>query len=131
MNKKITLKEFKKSIKILLPEINIINEELLEYLWIHEFYDGPINGILKYKNKEYRYEMVTDYTKLMYPRIFAIIAINDDELKEEIYWNDLYEKLVKNKSENKESSEIFFKLQKKRKAINYENKIVLWYFTQK
>jgi len=128
MNNNITLKELKKSKEKLLPQIKCLEENQMTFLWFDDFYDGPLNGVLKYQDKEYKYEIVSDYMKLEYPRIFALVALTNEELKEEKYWNDLYIELVKNQPENEESQEAFFEQQKKRKVINYGNRKVLWYY---
>jgi hypothetical protein len=99
-------------------------------LWFDDFYDGALSGMLKFENKEYRYEIVTDHTKVIYPRLFAIFDLTEEELTEQRYWNDLYVKLIKNQPENKESQEIFFKEQKKQKLKDYSEKIVLWYYVE-
>lgn len=130
MQNEITLKQLRKSIEKLLPKIQRLNEDQLDFLWFDDFYDGALSGILKFENKEYRYEIVTDHTKVIYPRLFAIFDLTEEELKEQRFWNDLYVKLIKNQPENKESHELFFKEQKKQELKNYSEKIVLWYYVE-
>lgn len=99
-------------------------------MWFDDFYDGLLTGVVQYQNEVYRYEIVTDYTKLIYPRIFALVALTADEFKEEKYWNDLYGKLIKEQPENKESHKFFFEEQQQRNIINYDDRCVIGYFTQ-
>lgn len=130
MNNEITLKELKKSTEKLLHRINNIHESQLKFLWFQDFYDGPLNGILEFENKEYRYEIVTNYTKAIYPRIFALVELTEDELKEEKYWYDLHKEIVKDQYTDVEANKKYYKLEKRRKKINYNTKTVLWYFVQ-
>lgn|GEM_PF-6056850 len=43
----------------------------LTFLWIGHYYDGMLEGMQKYKNGKYKFEIITDYTKHIYPRTFA------------------------------------------------------------
>ncbi|RZK10493.1 MAG: hypothetical protein EOO46_10555 [Flavobacterium sp.] len=59
-----------------------------------------------------------------------LVALTADELKEAKYWNDLYERLIKEQPENKESNKFFFEEQQQKKIINYDDRCVIRYFTQ-
>ena len=130
MNKEITLKKLKKYNENLLPRVNNVEENQLTFLWFEDFYDGPLNGILKFDNKEYRYEIVTDYKKVKYPRIFAIVELSENELKEEKYWHELHKDIVNDKYDDAEANKKLYKLEKKRKRIDHGSKTVLFYFVR-
>ena len=100
MKDEISINEFKSYTEKSLQKIKCLNQNQIKILWFNEFCDGPLNGILKYNQKEYGFEIVTDYTKNIYPRIFAIFSLTENEFKEEKYWNELYIKLIKNQPEN-------------------------------
>ena len=110
----------------------------LNFLWIQDYYDGMLDGMLKYKDQKYRFEIITDFTKNVYPRIFAIITLTESEIKEEEYWNELFEKYVGNHN-NLETTEerklkpqsghhLFYDEFNKRKFKGYDSNLVKgWY----
>lgn len=134
----LNFKDFKSSFdkhKLDIPEIPY-NE--LTFLWVNDYYDGMLEGMLKYKNEKYKFEIITDYKKGIYPRTFAIICLTKTEIKEEEYWNGQFEKYVGNhynletKEERlvKPQSEhhLFYDEFNKRKNKGYDKNIVKgWY----
>ena len=134
----VNFQDFKSSFdkhKQSIPEI-LYNE--LTFLWVGDYYDGMLEGMLKYKNEKYKFEIITDYTKGIYPRTFAIIELTENEIKEEEYWNQQFEKHVGNhyNLETKEERKVkpqsghhlFYDEFKKRKNKSYDKNIVKgWY----
>ncbi len=96
MKQHINFIDFKSSFDKLKHDVKEIPFDELTFLYFGDYYDGMLEGMLKYDNKKYKFEIITDYTEGIYPRIFAIIVLTEDEIKEEDYWNEQFEKYVGN-----------------------------------
>jgi hypothetical protein len=86
----------------------------------------------------YWFEIITDYNKSNNPRIFALIILTEDEIKEEDYWNELFEKHVGNHNDLTTTEDrilkpwtehhLFYDEFKKREKKGYDTNIVKgWY----
>jgi len=96
MSTQITFKEFKLRPEFYQQEVENISHENFNVLWIDDYYDGMLSGVLEIEDQKFRVEIITDYTQNIYPRIFAIIYLTNKEVEEEIYWNELFKKYVGN-----------------------------------
>lgn len=134
----VNFKDFKSSFDKHKHSVQEILYDGLTFLWIGDYYDGMLEGMLKYKNKKYKFKIITDYTKQIYPRTFAIINLTENEIKEEEYWNEQFEKYVGNHNnlETKEESKVkpqsehhlFYDEFNKRKNKGYDkNTVKGWY----
>ncbi|HUC81745.1 MAG TPA: hypothetical protein VMR70_12570 [Flavisolibacter sp.] len=54
--------------------------------------------MLEYKYQKCRFEIVTDYQQDFRPRVFAIIELSEEQIVEETYWHEQFEKHVGNNS---------------------------------
>jgi pantothenate kinase-related protein Tda10 len=138
MEERIKFIDFKTAFETHREHVLEIKYEELIFLWVGDYYDGKLDGILKYKNQKYKFEIITDYTKAIYPRIFALIILTADEMKEEDYWNEQFEKYVGNHYNYNTTDEriikppsahhLFYDAFNKRKNKNYNNNTVkAWY----
>jgi hypothetical protein len=138
MLNEITFKEFKVNWKNLKNNIEHIAKNKFAVLWVSDYYDGALSGILEFRNQKFRFEIVTDYKELIYPRVFAIISLSENEVKEEIYWNELFKKHVGNHYDlmgngeavlkHKSEWHLFYDKYNNRKIKDYDLNIVKgWY----
>ena len=134
------LKDLKSSFDNIKYSVEEVLYNELIFLWFSDYYDGMLEGMLKYKNQKYKFKIITDYTKNIYPRLFAIIILSESEIKEEEYWNELFEKYVGNHNnlEEVEQKEVkpqsqhhlFFNDFNKRKIKNYNTNPVKGWFIE-
>ena len=138
MEQNINFIDFKTSFDTLKHKVVEIPYDELTFLWIGDFYDGMLDGMLEYQNQKYRFEIITDYTKNIYPRLFAIIILSESEIKEEEYWNELFEKYVGNHNNLTTTEDrilkpvtefhLFYDEFKKREKKGYDTNIIKgWY----
>ena len=138
MNLSINLKELRNSFDSYKKNIEEVNYDEITFLYIGDYYDGMLEGMLEYQSNKYRFEIITDYKKISNPRIFAIIILTEEEIKDEEYWNGQFDKYVGNHNnlttteDNilKPSSEhhLFYDEYNKRQKNKYEYNIVKgWY----
>jgi hypothetical protein len=134
----VNFKDFKSSFDKHKHSVPEIHYDEITFLWIGDYYDGMLEGMLKYKNQKYKFKIITDCTQHIYPRIFAIIGLTENEMKEEEYWNEQFEKYVGNHNNVQTKEEKTVKLQSehhlfyeafnKRKNKGYDKNIVKgWY----
>lgn len=138
MEQTINFIDFKNAFDTHKQNILEITYDELTFLWVGDYYDGKLEGMLEYKSQKYKFEIITDYTKNIYPRTFALIILTEDEIKEEVYWNEQFEKYVGNHYNYNTTDErivkpqsehhLFYDEFNKRKNKNYNNNIVkAWY----
>jgi hypothetical protein len=138
MEQTISFIDFKNAFDTHKQNILEITYDELTFLWVGDYYDGKLEGMLEYKSQKYKFEIITDYTKNIYPRTFALIILTEDEIKEEVYWNEQFEKYVGNHYNYNTTDErivkpqsehhLFYDEFNKRKNKNYNNNIVkAWY----
>ncbi len=109
MEQTINFIDFKSSFDKLKYKVGEIPYDKLTFLWIGDYYDGMLEGMLEYQKQKYRFEIITDYNKSNNPRIFAVIILTEDDIKEEEYWNELFEKHVGNHNNLTTTEEIILK----------------------
>ncbi|PBQ30446.1 hypothetical protein CNR22_01250 [Sphingobacteriaceae bacterium] len=104
-----------------------------------DYYDGMLWGMLEYKSQYYRFEIITDYTTLIYPRVFAIVTLTKEQIADELFWHDLFVKHVGNHNDfigetliAKPQSEhhLFYDKFKNRPQVNYDSNIVKGWFIE-
>jgi len=71
-----------------------INESDFGVLWMDDYYDGMLTGMLQYQGKKYRFEIISDYEDN--PRYFAVIELTPEQIAVESYWNNLFKEYVGN-----------------------------------
>ena len=80
MTIEINFENFKASYKTFLSTIPKIEKDSFSYFLGDNFYDGYLNGFLRYSGKLYAFEIVSDF-KLNEKRIFAVTEATEIELE--------------------------------------------------
>jgi hypothetical protein len=140
MDNQVTLGQFKDAFEKHKLSVPKIEESDLNVLWLDDYYDGMLIGMLEYKNNKYRFEIITDYIENIQSRIFAIIELTQEQIDEESYWNSLFKKYVGNHNNFDSDEELiqhpqtihhfFYDHYKKRSKPNYDLNIVKGWFLQ-
>lgn len=109
-------------------------------LWIDDYHDGILCGMLEYRNEKFRYEIITDFMENELPRVYAVIQLTEEQIKEETNWNRLFQKYVGNhnnydtdeplKQQPAARHHLFYDEYKKRQTPNYNLNLVKAWFTQ-
>lgn len=74
-----------------------IDPTYLTLLWHSDFFDGAINGVLKYDGGKYWFEMFSesdDENLEGYYRRFFVIELSEDQLQKEEKWHQLFREKV-------------------------------------
>jgi hypothetical protein len=140
MNNQVTFGQFKITFEKYKNSIPKIDENAFRVLWMDDYYDGMLVGMLEFENKKFRYEIISDFAENTRPRIFAIIELTQNQIDEELYWNDLFKNNVGNHN-NFDSDEelvqqpqsmhhLFYDKYKQRQEPNYDLNIVMGWFSQ-
>jgi hypothetical protein len=123
----------------IIPKIERIE---LNILWVNDFYDIFISGIAQYQEKMFLFDLVDyDFIVTVSEKVRAkywLIELDDEQLKEEIYWHDLFDRNVgshfdfTNKysplAEVDANPDAFYIPYNKRIAPNYQNnRIIAWF----
>jgi hypothetical protein len=111
IEKNITFSQLKSSFENYRNEIQKVPIEELNFLWFDDYYDGMLYGMLEYNKTKFRFEIITDYSKEIFPRIFAIVALTEEEIEEETCWNNLFLKHVGNHNNFTSNEERYLKPQ--------------------
>lgn len=139
MSTSINLRQFKSSFDKYKNEVTKVPSKELTFLWFDHFYDGMLSGILEYKNKKCRFEIITDYEKQQIrPRIFAILELTNEQVEDENHWHQLFEQHVgcHSVSPGKDAvlwrpqseHHLFYEPYQKRKKPNYKaSRVIGWY----
>lgn len=138
MNASVTLENFRTQFETYKNEVKEIALSDIDFLWFNDYWDGMLEGILAYKNKKYRFEIITDYVQNIRPRIFAIVELTLEQIEEEAFWHDLFTKHVGDHNTAPFNSEgtvkpqadhhLFYDKYKTRLTPNYSSNIVIgWY----
>jgi hypothetical protein len=136
-----------------LTQLPQITEEEVRILWHNDYYDGPRNGVLLYRDKAYCFQLQEDDPDSLphsdkineaetgwYAR-FLVIELTDEQLQEEKYWNDLFRqkvgthwdydengKYTKGELRPREMWEKFYSAVKDRKPLDLsDNTVVGWF----
>lgn len=120
--------------------ITQIEETDFRVLWIDDYYDGMLMGMLEYQGKKYRFEIINDYTDNLHPRFFAVIELTPEQIATESYWNNLFKEYVgthnnydsndKPKMQPQAMHHLFYDRYKKRHEPNYDTNPVHAWFVQ-
>jgi hypothetical protein len=127
-----------------LTELPKIEKNEIRLLWANDWFDGVINGILLYKNKKCRFELIeensADAIQNIY-RKYLVIELTEEQLQEEEYWHKLFvenvgshfdfdenENLQTTKVKPQETWEKFYKLYEKREEVNLSKNKFLGYY---
>lgn len=117
----------------------VLYEEII-FLWDELYYDGSLQGVCLYKNEIYYFVFVDEVEhNLSYinkiakkdcksSRCFALLKLEEEELKELCYWKKLWD-IYGGASRSKKEHEYYHqqkKLKEKELVIKKEN-IVGWY----
>lgn len=107
---------------------------------MNDYHDGMLCGMLEYRSQYYKFEIITDFMKGIYPRVFAIIILTKEQIADEIFWHDLFVKHVGNHNDFNGPSELITKPQSEhhlfydkfenRPEVNYETNIVKGWFIE-
>ena len=140
MDYKVTFRQLKDAFGKHQNSIPKIEESDLRVLWMDDYYDGMLVGMLEYGNRKFRYEIITDFTENIRPRVFAIIELTQEQINEESYWNNLFIKYVGNHNNFDSDDELkqhpqtmhhlFYDQYKQRTASNYDLNMVKGWFIQ-
>jgi hypothetical protein len=139
MDDKVTFGQLKDAFENHRNSIPKIEESDFRVLWMDDYYDGMLVGMLEYKNIKFRFEIISDYTETIRQRIFAIIELTQEQINEESYWNDLFKKYVGNhnnfdsddlKQQPQTMHHLFYDQYKQRPAPNYDLNLVKGWFVQ-
>ena len=60
----------------------------LQLLWVDDYYDGPLSGMLTYRNRLHRYECPDG--PMAIERRYVIRELSDEEIADEQYWHELF-----------------------------------------
>lgn len=129
--------QFKKEFEALRDAITQIEETDFRVLWIDDYYDGMLMGMLEYQGKKYRFEIISDYTDNLHPRFFAVIELTPEQIATESYWNNLFKEYVgthnnydsneKPKMQPQAMHPLFYDRYQKRHEPNYDlNPVHAW-----
>jgi hypothetical protein len=70
----------------------------ITWLWFDDFWDGPLSGLVSYAQEHYWCQMIAERTAGMpssgFYRRFVLLMLSKQELAEEIYWHDLFRRVV-------------------------------------
>jgi len=98
------------------------NEIKISYA--NDIWDGPLEGICLWKGKKYYFYCVEDDPKDYetykpgFPRRFVLIDLTSEQIKEEEYWKDLFDRGIEN----------FYELSKSEKEFPINlNRLVGWF----
>ena len=93
MDNQISLEEFKKSFDKYKNSVRKISKGDFKVLWFDDYYDGMLCGILEYEGEKLRFEIISDYINSnIRPRLFAIIAMTENQIEEETFLQRRHEK---------------------------------------
>ncbi len=128
----LTLKDFRTSFDMKKGGVKQIPKGQLNVLWVNDYYDGMLSGILEHQGQKFKFEIITDYTQNIYPRTYAIIQLTDEEYNDESYWHELFKRLVadyKNSIYKPESEHhLYFDKVSERANLDYESSVVYGWF---
>jgi hypothetical protein len=94
MKGQMTLKDFRACFESNRGIVRQISKEEITILYLDDYYDGMLSGMLAYRGENLRFEIITDYTKLIYPRTFAVINLSQEQLQEETNRHELFKRHV-------------------------------------
>lgn len=138
MKPSVTLNDFRSNFETYQNEVKEIALSDITFLWFDDYYDGMLEGMLAYKNKKCRFEIISDYSQETWPRIFAVFELTVEQIDKEIYWHDLFCKHVGTHNSNPFTLEgvvkpqaehhLFYDNYNKRPVPNYSmNTVIGWY----
>lgn len=140
MNSPVTFEQFKNAFEKYQNQIEKIEEKDLNVLWIDDYYDGMLLGMLEYQNSKFRFEIISEGTDSINQRIFAIVALTQSQIAEETYWNNLFKENVGNhnnfdtieelKQHPQSMHHLFYDNYKMRDSPNYNTNIVRGWFVR-
>lgn len=142
MDKQISFEDFKKSFDKYKNYVQEISKEDFKVLWFDDYYDGMLCGILEHDDKKYRFEIISDdVDNSIRPRLFAVIAMTENQIEEETYWNKLFQKYVGNhnnlntdeqlRQEPQNVHHLFYDEYKKKYHINYDKNFIKFWYAEK
>ncbi|MBP7557424.1 MAG: hypothetical protein KA821_14205 [Chitinophagaceae bacterium] len=94
MNSQITFEQFKKEFESFRNTVIQIHESDFGVLWINDYYDGMLTGMLEFQSKKYWFEIIGNYEDN--PRYFAVLELTPEQIAVESYWNNLFKEYVGN-----------------------------------
>jgi hypothetical protein len=76
-----------------LENLNNIDRQEVKLLWSYDWWDGPISGMLIYREEKCWFQLFTDsddpeVEKL--PRRYLVIELSKDQLEEKEHWQNLF-----------------------------------------
>jgi hypothetical protein len=141
MNNHITFEQFKNSFEQYQTLVDRFEEKDFNVLWIDDYYDGMLLGMLEYQNNKFRFEIISDHTENQKQRIFAIVTLKQSQIDEETYWNNLFKQYVGNhnnfdsneelKQQPQSMHHLFYDKYRRRDTPNYDSNIVKGWFIRK
>jgi hypothetical protein len=78
-------------------EMNQLSNNSVKWLWVNDYFDGPLAGIVKIESSMYFATLAQeseDEYKEGWFRKYWIIKLSEEQLKEEIYWHNEFCKHV-------------------------------------
>ncbi len=105
MSDHITFNQLKFSFDKYKNRVKELSSDDINILWFDDYYDGVLSGLLEYENQKFKFEIITDYTQNIYPRVFAVIQLTAEQILKEIYWNKLFTTHVVDGSKVRPASE--------------------------
>jgi hypothetical protein len=126
-----TLQNFKTDYDALKHLVPQIGEEELSFVWITGFYDGPLEGVVAYKGQKMWCEIVSDFVSQR-TRYFALVALSDEEYKQEWYWHNRFEKSLSRGGSEEQALEWdnTYGVYQKQRVVAYRSKpVAAWFYT--
>jgi hypothetical protein len=137
MDCRLTFERFKEEFEKHKHSVPKIGQGEFEILWMDDYYDGMLSGMLEYEHTKARFEIINDFNDGNQQRIFAIIQLNQRQINEEFFWNDLFRKYVGNHNdfrfeestyESPKTHHLFYDQYKQRQVPDYRfNPVTAWF----
>ena len=78
-------------------QIQQLNASDVRLLWFVDFWDGPINGLCMYNNKEHWFELIDngdDDSSDTTSRHYFVVELLPEQIKDELRWQELFRQKV-------------------------------------
>ncbi|HUC82047.1 MAG TPA: hypothetical protein VMR70_14180 [Flavisolibacter sp.] len=128
MSASVTFLQFKSEFNLYKNLVKKISADEIQVLWYMDFYDGMLSGMVRYEEQDCLAETITDYTQAIRPRVFAVLQLTEEQIKEANYWHSLFEKHVDFGRKPQSEHHLFYESYQRRGDLNYEmNSVIAWY----
>lgn len=106
--------------------LNELEASDVHILWNDDYYDGPLSGLMEYRDQKYYFNIVADNADDY--RKFNVYHLTKAEIEYEIEWHELFEKLVHHGS--KDTFNEFYERRKKeyKKPYLTEDKVIGYFY---